>query len=225
VDAMHWLTGQRDSGALIAAACTSTFVLAEAGLLNEQSATTTWWLAPFFRSRYPRVRLDESRMLVESTPYITAGAALGHLDLALWFVRRCSPTLANQTARYLVVDPRPSQAVFVIPDHLAHSDPIVERFERWAREHLGKGFSLDAAAIAVGASERTLARRLRTVLGKTPLSYFQDLRVEHAVHLLQTSAESVEQIAGRVGYADGVTLRSLLRRRLGRGVRELRARS
>ena len=60
------------------------------------------------------------------------------------------------------------------------------------------------------------------MLGKTPLSYFQDLRVEHAVHLLKTTKLDIERIAGRVGYADGVTLRTLLRKRLGRGVREIR---
>jgi transcriptional regulator GlxA family with amidase domain len=60
------------------------------------------------------------------------------------------------------------------------------------------------------------------VLGKSPLSYFQDLRVERAVHLLRTTSDGVEEIAAAVGYADGVTLRNLLRRRLGRGVREIR---
>jgi transcriptional regulator GlxA family with amidase domain len=61
------------------------------------------------------------------------------------------------------------------------------------------------------------------VLGKSPLAFFQDLRIERAVHLLlKTSHSSVDQIAAEVGYADGVTLRALLRRRLGRGVREIR---
>jgi transcriptional regulator GlxA family with amidase domain len=64
-----------------------------------------------------------------------------------------------------------------------------------------------------------LARRVQSVLGKTPLSYFQDLRVERAVHLLRTGSESVDQIAAQIGYSDGVTLRNLLRRKLGRGVR------
>jgi transcriptional regulator GlxA family with amidase domain len=170
------------------------------------------------------VRLDESRIIVPSGQLVTAGAALSHLDMALWLIRQASPELAAMTTKYLVVDTRPSQAAYMIPSHLAHSDPVVERFERWSRKRLAKGFSLDEAARAARTSKRTLARRMHKVLGKSPLSYFQDLRIELAVHLLRTSDEGVEEIASRVGYADGVALRVLLRRRLGRGVRELRPR-
>ena len=223
-DAVAALRQWSSAGALVGAACTGTFVLAESALLDGQRATTSWWLAPMFRQRYPRVSLDDSRMLVNSAGFTTAGAALAHVDLALGIVRSRSPTLAAQAARYLLVEARGSQAEFVIPDHLAHADPVVERFEGWARQRLAQGFSLAEAAVAAGASERTLARRLQSVLGKTPLSYFQDLRVERALQLLRTGTESIDQIAAQIGYADGVTLRALLRRKLGRGVRELRAR-
>jgi len=212
-----------DGGAQVAAACIGTFIAAESGVLDGESATTTWWLAPFFRQRYPRVRLDDRRMLVRSGRVLTAGAALSHMDMALWLIRQASPSLAETTARYLIVDSRPSQSAYAMSDHLAHADPLVQRFERWARSHLVEGFSLDEAAHAIGASKRTLARRLNDVLGKGPLSYFQDLRVERAVHLLRTSSDDVEKIAAAVGYADGVTLRNLLRRKLGRGVREIRS--
>ena len=224
-DAVAALQRWSRAGATTGAACTGTFLLAESALLDGQHATTSWWLAPMFRQRYPRVALDESRMLVNSAGFTTAGAAMAHLDLALSVVRARSPALAALAARYLLVEARGSQAEFVIPDHLAHADPVVERFEGWARRRLAHGFSLTDAARAVGASERTLARRLRSVLGKTPLSYFQDLRIERAVHLLRTGSESVDQIAAKIGYADGVTLRTLLRRKLGRGVRELRSRA
>jgi transcriptional regulator GlxA family with amidase domain len=211
------------AGAGIAAACIGTFVLAESGLLQGHAATTTWWLAPMFRQRYPGVALEESRMLVSSGRYITAGAALSHMDMALALVRQASPELAALTARYLIVDSRPSQSAYAVADHLAHADPMVEQFERWARARLAQGFSLDEAASALATSKRTLARRLDEVLGKSPLSYFQDLRVERALHLLKTSSHNLDRIAELVGYADGVTLRALLRRKLGRGVRELRA--
>jgi transcriptional regulator GlxA family with amidase domain len=166
--------------------------------------------------------LDESGMVVKSGNVVTAGAALGHMDLALWLIRSISPELASLTANYLIVDSRPSQTAYALTDHLMHSDPVVQLFERWARARLARGFSLDSAAKAVGASKRTLTRRLNTVLGKSPMSYFQSLRVERAVHLLKTSKASVEEIATRVGYRDGGTLRLLLRRRLNLGVKEIR---
>lgn len=210
-------------GVQIAAPCIGAFVLAESGLLDGHAATCTWWLTPMFRERYPRVALDARRMVVSSGQFVTAGAALGHLDLALWLIRQRSPALAELVARYLIVDTRPSQSAYAITDHLAHDDALVTRFDRWAREHLAEPFSLDAAARAVAASKRTLARHLAHTLGKTPVEHVQDLRVELAVHLLRTSPDSVERIAQQVGYRDGVTLRALLRKRLGKGVRELRA--
>ena len=208
--------------AMIATACIGTFVMAESGLLDHQHATTTWWLAPLFRQRYPHVLLDESNMIVKSGRYVTAGAALSHIDLALWLVRGVSPKLASLAAKYLIVDSRPSQSAYALADHLVHSDALVQRFESWARSRLKDGFSLDEAAEAVGASKRTLARRMQTVLGKSPLSYFQSLRVERAVHLLKTSSASVDEIATRVGYSEGSILRVLLRRRLGVGIKEIR---
>lgn len=215
----HW----RQQGVRIAAACIGTFLLAESGLLDGAEATTTWWLSPLFRIRYPEVRLDRDRMLVPSGPFVTAGAAMGHLDLVLWLIRQASPELATLVARYMLVDGRVSQAPYIIPDHLAHSDPLIERFERWTRANLATGFSLQEAAHELATSPRTLQRRAEAVLGQSPLSYFQDRRVERARHLIETSSMDLDSIAAEVGYADGATLRTLLRRRLGRGVRELRS--
>src|SRR4029079_8698962 len=99
-------------------------------------------------------------------------------------------------------------------DHLQHDDPVVQRFEAWARARLARGFSLDEAAKARGESSGTLPRHMKNVLGKTPLSYFQSLRIERAVHLLKTGTASVDEIASRVGYSDGTTLGKLLRRGL-----------
>jgi transcriptional regulator GlxA family with amidase domain len=221
-DAAQALRKWANEGAKLSAACAGTFVLAESGLLNQQRATTTWWLAPVFRQRYPQVFLDESDMVVKSGNVVTAGAALGHMDLVLWLIRGVSPELASLTGKYLIVDSRPSQTAYALTDHLVHSDPVVQLFERWARGRLARGFSLDHAAKAVGASKRTLTRRLQSVLGKSPMGYFQSLRVERAVHLLKTTKASVEEIAGKVGYKDGGTLRLLLRRRLNLGVKEIR---
>jgi transcriptional regulator GlxA family with amidase domain len=169
-EAMAYLRTWHADGAGVAAACIGTSLLAEAGLLDNCEATTTWSLAPFFRQRYPAVNLDNSRMVVASHRVVTAGSAMGHLDLALWLLRQASPDLATLVARFMLIDKRSSQAEYIIPDYLAHADPLVARFERWARDNLSLGFSLQAAAAALSVGPRTLQRRTEAVLGKSPLA-------------------------------------------------------
>ena len=221
-DAVALVTRWHARGARLAAACTGTFVLGRSGLLDGHRATTSWWLGPTFRALFPRVELDESRMVVADREMLTGGAALAHIDLALAVIRGQSPTLASLVARHLLLEQRPSQAPFVVPEHVAYDDDVVKRFESWARGHIAEPFELARAARAIGASERTLQRRVRAVLGKSPVRFVQDLRLERAVHLLRGTRDSVDAIAQAVGYEDGSTLRSLLRRRMSVGVRQLR---
>ncbi|MFF3453399.1 GlxA family transcriptional regulator [Streptomyces sp. NPDC002730] len=214
----------RGRGTPVASACTGTFLLAEAGVLDGRKATTSWWLAPVFRKRYPAVTVDETRMVTASDGVTTAGAAFGHVDLALAVVRMSSPALADLVARYLVVDERPSQSAYTIPSALAQSDPVVAAFERWARLHLEEPISVSAAARSVGVSERTLQRTVRRVLGTSPVRFVQDLRVEQASHLLRTTDMSLDSIARKVGYEHANTLRILLRERTGSTAGALRSR-
>ncbi|WP_459465330.1 GlxA family transcriptional regulator [Rhizobium sp. No.120] len=221
-EAISILRTWHHEGVGLAAACLGTFILAEAGVLDNADATASWPLAPLFRKRYPDIRLDDSQMISASGGVVTAGAVMGHLDLALWLVRQASPELATLVARFMVVDKRSSQARYIVPNYLSQADPLVDRFERWARQNLASGFSLQAAADALAVGSRTLQRRTEAVLGKSPLAFFQDMRVQHAQHLVSMGID-LEQVAAEVGYADAATLRALLRRRLGRGVREIRA--
>ena len=214
----------RDRGTTIASACTGTFLLAEAGILDGVRATTTWWLSPAFRTRYPRVHLDHSQMVITNEGITTAGAAFGLVDLALAIVRASSPALADLVARYLVVDERPSQSAYTIPSALAQSDPTVAAFECWIREHLAEPVSIADAAKAIGVSERTLQRSVQRTIGTSPIRFVQDLRIERARHLLRTTDLSVEIISRKVGYEHAHTLRVLLRERTGKTASALRGR-
>ncbi|MEM9092469.1 MAG: helix-turn-helix domain-containing protein [Cyanobacteria bacterium P01_F01_bin.53] len=221
VEAQSVVQDWYQSGALVTAACTGTYILAAIGLLDGVRATTSWWLAPDFRKRFPKVILDDAQMLVVQEQRVTAGAALAHVDLALWIVRQYSHEVAQWVSRHLLIDGRPSQAVYAIANHLAHNDSLIERFQHWVRQNL-TSFTMTEAANAMGVSERTLQRRCREVLGRTPIAFVQDLRIERAIYSLQTTDTSVEEIAETVGYLDGVTLRTLLRKKTGCSVRELR---
>lgn len=225
-------------GALVLASCSGSFVLASTGVLDGFRATTSWWLGPAFRARFPRVELCERSTLIASAGaaawprrgraargprIVTAGAALSHADLMLWLVRRyAGPAIADLCLRYLVIDERPSQARYAVIEHLARSSDEVARADAWARRHLGEPFTIGDLARAAGVSERTLARRFQQALGTSPLRFVQRLRAERGAHLLQTTRDRVDAIASRVGYSDPVALRRILRRELGTTPRALR---
>lgn len=196
----------------LAAACTGVFPLAETGHLDGRLATTTWFLTPTFRARYPKVELDMERMVVADGPVLTAGAAFAHIDLGLTILRSVSPQLARHVARLLLVDERPSQSAYIAYDHIEHDDPLVRAFERHVREHLADPFDVGRSTHAIGTSRRTLERRTREVLGMSPLDIVQRLRLERAAHLRRTTGLGSEAIARRVGYANSETLRALERR-------------
>ena len=205
-DLCAWL--RRHSKRTLAASCTGVFVLAKAGLLDDLSATTTWWLSSTLASLFPRVRVDRDAMVVEERGRCTAGASLAQLDLMLHLItREAGPALADLVARYLVVDERPSQARYIVPSHLARASTEVTAAERWIRRHLREPFAIPALAKSIGASPRTLARRIIEATGSGPLAFVRRIRVDAARHLLATTQLSVDEIAARVGYADPASLR------------------
>jgi len=207
-------------GAMLAASCSATFLLAETGLLDDQRATTAWWLAADFTRRFPAVALTAERMVVDAGRILTAGSAFAHADLMLAVVARlASPSLARLVARYLVLDQRPSQARYMVMEHLRVADPALQKAERFISGNLHRQITLDELAGAAAVSPRTLARRVQAGLGMTPNEWVQRLRVAHAAHLLETSQASVQAVARRVGYADPAAFRRIFRRFAGESPR------
>jgi transcriptional regulator GlxA family with amidase domain len=201
-----------ESGAALAASCASTFLLAEAKLLDGRRATTTWWLAPLFRRRYPQVDLTD-RMVVADWPIATGGAAMAQMDLMLAIVDRfAGPRLAKACANYLLLDERRSQAPFMAISHLAGQHPKIAKAEKWVRDNIARDFAMEELAEAVALAPRTFARRIAATCGVSPIQFVQRIRVETARYLLETTRLSVEEIARQVGYAEPSTLRRLMRR-------------
>jgi len=63
-------------------------------------------------------------------------------------------------------------------------------------------------------SVRTLNRRFKNALGKTPLDYLQEIRINTAKDLLKTSNLSISEIADKVGYQDTGYFTTLFKKKL-----------
>ena len=216
VQALRWLAEAGAGNAKIAASCAAVFLLAQAGLLQGRKATTTWWLAQAFRTRYPEVQLDEARMLVRDGPRLTAGAALSQLDLMLAIVSEVmGKSVAHLCSRYLLIDQRSSQARYMMQSHLQHEDRTVIAAERWIDAHLAEPISVQALSSELAVSAKTLARRIEAATGVSPIKFIQRRRLSRASHLIETTTLSIESVAAQVGYRDSTALRKLIKREFG----------
>jgi transcriptional regulator GlxA family with amidase domain len=63
--------------------------------------------------------------------------------------------------------------------------------------------------------ERTLKRRFKHATGLALIDYVQNLRIEDARRLLESSDRPVDDICFEVGYEDASFFRRLFRRRVG----------
>ncbi len=213
-----WLRTQWETGAVIGANCTGTFVLAQSGLLDGRTATTTWWLDRQFRSRYPRVDLQYKSVLTEVDRLLCAGATATYLLQAVRIVERfMGPALAAETARSMLIDVSQTGHIPYLPllAQTRHGDSLVERAQHWLRQHMAGDVSMAALAQAMGAGERTLARRFGAALGETPLAHLQALRLDAARALLEAGDLSVQAVATQVGYSDASSFTRLFREGFG----------
>jgi transcriptional regulator GlxA family with amidase domain len=205
--------GALDESTLVAASCYGTFILAESGLLDGRSATTTWWLKRNFEQRYPKVSLIADRVLVDDGSRLTAGAMTAHIDLSLHLLRRLmGQALARSVGSIMLVDgARASQLPFVALQR-SFAEPLTDAAIAWMEAHLSTAFSAKQLASVLHVSYRTLHRRFHAVTGMPPLSYLQALRVERAKAMLEQTRKGVDQIAAEVGYGDTSSFRRLFSR-------------
>ncbi|MFJ4280298.1 GlxA family transcriptional regulator [Streptomyces massasporeus] len=205
-------------GTRIVSICTGAFVLAAAGLLDGRRATTHWQVADRFRYMFPRVDLDPDVLFVDDHPFLTSAGAASGVDICLHLVRKDHGSrLANSVARRCVVPPfrDGGQAQYIeqpVPEQGAASTAATRA---WALERLDEPLTLTDLSGHARMSQRTFARRFHDEVGLSPGRWLIQQRVVRARHLLESSDLTVDQIAGRVGFATGASLRQHLNAAIG----------
>jgi transcriptional regulator GlxA family with amidase domain len=112
----------------------------------------------------------------------------------------------------------------MVMDHLVSADPVIHKLERFVTSNIERQLTIHDMARATATSPRTLARKVAKAVGTTPQHFAQRLRVAQAVHLLETTQRSVDDVAARVGYADPAAFRRVFRRETGETPRARRTR-
>jgi transcriptional regulator GlxA family with amidase domain len=225
---LEWIRVRYSAGSHVYSACSGALMLAETGLLDGRDATSHWGYQDLFRRRYPQVQFRPEPNLCFSDPagrIVTAGGTTSWHDLALHIIgRHASPGEALRIAKVYLLkwhdEGQLPYAPLIRPQ--PHSDAAVRTCEAWLAEHYRQPGAVARVVRHARMPERTLKRRFKLATGLTLIDYLQNLRIEEAKRLLETTDRAADEISAEVGYEDSSFFRRIFKRRTGLGPREYR---
>jgi transcriptional regulator GlxA family with amidase domain len=210
-----------EQGGLIAGLCTGSSLLAEAGLLDGERASTHWLYRDAFEARFPRVEVVSNPRLLRTGRggrILMGGSSAYMTDVVLPVIAtfagvELTRELARLFGKFWRDDPRDGRVEGM--DRPPELDSTIAAATAWLRAHALAGGTVAGAAEHVHLTERTFTRRFRRALGMTPNDFLRGVKVERARELLERSRIPTDEVAARVGYADPAAFRRAFRRETG----------
>lgn len=210
-----WLRERHQEGAALGSVCIGAYLLAETGLLDGRTVTTHWTHAESLAARFPRLRVDADKPIVDDGDIITTAGLMAWAELGLRLVDRLlGPSIASHTARFLMVEHSDSAQACGsnFAPILNHGDAAVLKVQHWLQSTGAVDVSLADMAGRACLEERTFLRRFRSATGLKPIEYCQHVRVGRAREMLEFTTNTVDHIAWTVGYQDPGAFRSTFKK-------------
>lgn len=212
---VDWIAEQYKNGAEIASICTGAFLLASSGLLNGKSCSTHWAAADTFRTLFPKVHLQEDKLITDENGIYTNGGAYSFLNLVLYLVEKYYD---RQTAIFCskvfqIEMDRQSQSAFIIfKGQKLHGDDMVKKAQDYIEHNLHEKISVEALSSKFAVGRRNFDRRFIKATGNTPVEYAQRVKIESAKKALETSRKTINEVMYEVGYSDVKAFREVFRK-------------
>lgn len=224
---IDWIGQQYKNGAEIASICTGAFLLASSGLLNGRSCSTHWAAADGFRTMFPRVNLQEDKLITDENGIYTNGGAYSFLNLLIYLVEKYydRPAAIFCSKVFQIEMDRNSQSAFTIfTGQKRHGDEMVKKAQAYLENKLDEKISIDQLSSRFAVGRRNFDRRFIKATGNTPLEYLQRVKIEAAKKALETTRKTINEVMYEVGYSDVKSFREVFRRITGISPLEYRAR-
>jgi AraC family transcriptional activator FtrA len=202
-------------GARLCSICSGVFVLAAAGLLDGQRATTHWRYADQLARRYPAIEVLPDDLYVDCGQLITSAGSAAGLDMLLHLVRRdYGAHVGNLVAQRLVVPThREGGQAQYLPRPMAHDEQgRLTKLMDWVRTHPAEQHTVASMAARAAMSARTLQRQFQDATGCAPIEWLTRERIAIVKDMLETSDIPLAQMAERAGFGSEETLRHHFRR-------------
>ena len=193
----------RHGKARIGALCSGSWILAQGGFLNGQSAAIHWEYHDSFMEEFPEVTLVRN-VFVANERYPTASGGTATADLMLHIIaedhgQNLSDAVADQMVYNAVREATAAQKVSLQSRNGMRNAHLSAAITRMA-ESLDDPVSPAAIARDLKISVRQLERLFGKYLNTSPKRYYMEMRLERARHLLVQTEMSVVEVAIACGF-------------------------
>lgn len=215
---IKWIRRQYDNGADIASMCLGAFVFASTGLLDGKRATTHWMGAAYFKQLFPKIKMEDDKIIIDEGRFYTSGAAFSFTTLIIYLIEKiCGRDMALAAAKVFMIQVHDSNqhsfSIFNLQRN--HEDHDIGQVQDHIEKNYTEQLSITSLAKKFNMSSRTFIRKFTLLTGNTPLEYVQRARMEAAKRLLEKGKLTVEQVCMKVGYGDFGFFRNVFKRLTG----------
>ncbi|MGR3712307.1 MAG: GlxA family transcriptional regulator [Shimia sp.] len=207
------------SGTKIGGLDTGGFILAKAGLLDGKSATVHYEHIDAFIEVFPNVTVTENLFVFDGNMFTCCGGNAS-VDLALNMLQEMDgESIANAVARYLfhhdVRGPDASQNPTQLEPFGQTTPSLVRRAIDLLETHLENPLPIPKIAEQLNVSQRHLGRLFKAYVGKTPVLYYRDIRLDRARGLVTQTELKLSEVAVASGFSGQVHFSRAYQERFG----------
>lgn len=179
------------------------FLLAETGMINYKTITTSWWWAENFSAWYPNIFICQETLIHDDGKIVTTGGGTSYIELTLWLIEKYGGKKLHHLTENIIYADHPKYNrthLAATEDSPCEKDELIKKAQKWLRNHITIEWAIHELARHCHISQRTLLRRFQEILQMSPIQYMQKIRIEHAQKLLTSTSLTMESITEQCGY-------------------------
>jgi transcriptional regulator GlxA family with amidase domain len=206
-EALAYIQKSYQANISIVGLCTGSFVLANAGLLNNRRCAIHVEHRNHLKQLFPLTLPETDKIYINDNEIITCPGGTSALDLAFTLIEQhCGKARAIKGLKSLLVDNH--RTSHHMPRHLynqlgACGNWRVEQAITLMEKHIAKPFRISELANMINTSERELNRTFVQHAKESPMAVWRKIRLDHGHWLLVNTTRTVTTIALECGFSDG----------------------
>ncbi|WP_171174350.1 GlxA family transcriptional regulator [Ruegeria sp. HKCCD8929] len=211
------------TGAALAGIDGGPWLLAEADLLDQHSATTHWEDLDNFSNRFPDVTVLRDRFAISGNR-LTSGGAMPAIEMMLHIISaRHGAGFAARVSGLFLYDGAPAPTKPQSRTGAPHRhNALTAKANALMEAALDEPLPLTQIADTLGTSPRTLQQQFRLRLNTTPQDHYLQLRLAEARRLVADTDMSLMDVALATGFTSQSSFARAFRTAHGLSARDLR---